>query len=88
MLWFVIYVIGVLFVGGVSAWYIKEADEDVSLLDLMKLIVVSFLSWLAVLFFALFVACLWIDEQCGKGSSRKGKRRKKYEYLVFCSCNV
>lgn len=63
MLWFVIYVIGVLLVGGVSAWFIKEADEDVSLLDL---IVMSFLSWLAVLFFVLFVACLWIDEKCGK----------------------
>ena len=74
MLWFVIYIIGVLLVGGVSAWYIKEADEDVSLLDLMKLIVVSFLSWLAVLFFVLFVACLWIDEQCGKVIIKKGKK--------------
>lgn len=49
--WLIIYIIGVVLVGGVSVWYIKEADEDVSLLDLMKLIVMSFLSWLAVLFF-------------------------------------
>ena len=74
MVWIVIYIIGVVFVGGVSAWYIIEADEDVYLLDLMKLIVVSFLSWLAVLFFVLFVACLWIAEQCGKVIIKKGKK--------------
>ena len=27
--WLIIYIIGVLLVGGVSVWYIKEADEDV-----------------------------------------------------------
>lgn len=72
--WLIIYIIGVLLVGGVFAWYIKEADEDVSLLDLMKLIVVSFLSWLAVLFVVLGVVGLWIDEQCGKVIIKKGKK--------------
>jgi hypothetical protein len=72
--WLIIYIIGVVLVGGVSVWYIKEADEDVFLLDLMKLIVMSFLSWLAVLFFVLSVACLWIDEQCGKVIIKKGKK--------------
>ena len=75
--WLIIYIIGVLLVGGVSAWCIKEADEDVYLLDLMKLIVVSFLSWLAVLFFVLFVACLWIAEQCGKVIIKKGKKEEE-----------
>jgi hypothetical protein len=74
MAWLIIYIIGVLLVGGVSVWYIKEADEDVSLLDLMKLIVMSFLSWLAVLFFVLSVFCLWIEVQCGKVIIKKGKK--------------
>ena len=72
--WLIIYIIGVVLVGGVSAWYIKETDEDVSLLDLMKMIVMSFLSWLAVLFFVLSMVCLWIDEQCGKVIIKKGKK--------------
>lgn len=72
--WLIIYIIGVVLVGGVSIWYIKEADEDVSLLDLMKLIVMSFLSWLAVLCFVLLAVCLWIDEQCGKVIIKKGKK--------------
>ena len=75
--WLIIYIIGVLLVGGVSAWYIKEADEDVSLLDLMKLIVMSFLSWLDVLFFVLSMVCLWIDEQCGKVIIKKGKKEEE-----------
>ena len=74
MVWIVIYIIGVVFVGGVSAWYLKEADEDVYLLDLMKLIVMSFFSWLAVLAFVLFAVCLWIEEQCGKVIIKKGKK--------------
>jgi hypothetical protein len=72
--WLIIYIIGVLFVGGVSVWYIKEADEDVYLLDLMKLIVMSFFSWLTVLAFVLFAVCLWIEEQCGKVIIRKGEK--------------
>ena len=72
--WLIIYIIGVVLVGGVSVWYIKEADEDVSLLDLMKLIVVSFFSWLTVLTFVLFAVCLWIEEQCGKVIIKKGKK--------------
>lgn len=72
--WLIIYIIGVLLVGGVSVWYIKEADDDVYLLDLMKLIVVSFLSWLTVLTFVLVAVCLWIEEQCGKVIIKKGKK--------------
>lgn len=72
--WLIIYIIGVLLVGGVSVWYIKEADEDVYLLDLMKLIVVPFFSWLTVLIFVLFAVCLWIEEQCGKVIIKKGKK--------------
>lgn len=71
--WLIIYIIGVLLVGGVSVWYIKGADEDVSLLDLMKLIVMSFLSWFAVLVFVLLSVGLWIDEKCGKVIIKKRK---------------
>ena len=77
MLWFVIYIIGVLLVGGVSAWYIKEADEDVSLLDLMKLIVVSFLSWLAVLLFVMFVILWNIQERCSRIIIKKGEKEEE-----------
>lgn len=72
--WLIIYIIGVLLVGGVAVWYIKEADEDVSLLDLMKMIVLSFFSWFAVLTFVLFAVGLWIYEQCGKVIIKKGKK--------------
>lgn len=66
--WLIIYIIGVVLVGGVSVWYIKEADED----DYNV-----FLSWLTVLFFVLTVAGLWIDEQCGKVIIKKGKKEEE-----------
>ena len=75
--WLIIYIIGVLFVGGVSVWYIKEADEDVSLLDLMRLIVVSFLSWLAVLLFVMFVILWNIQERCSRIIIKKGEKEEK-----------
>lgn len=72
--WLIIYIIGVLLVGGVSAWCIKEADEDVSLSDLIKMIVMSFSSWVVVLLFILFVACLWLAEKCDKIIIKKGEK--------------
>ena len=75
--WLIIYIIGVLLVGGVSVWYIKEADEDVSLLDLMRLIVVSFLSWLAVLLFVMFVILWNIQERCSRIIIKKGEKEEE-----------
>lgn len=72
--WLIIYIIGVLLVGGVAVWYIKETDEDVSLLDLMKMIVMSFLSWLAVLLFVMFVIWWNIQERCSRIIIKKGKK--------------
>ena len=75
--WLIIYIIGVLLVGGVSVWYIKEADEDVSLLDLMRLIVVSFLSWVAVLLFVMFVILWNIQERCSRIIIKKGEKEEE-----------
>lgn len=75
--WLIIYIIGVLLVGGVSVWYIKEADEDFSLLDLMKLIVMSFLSWLAVLLFVMFVILWNIQERCSRIIIKKGCKEEE-----------
>lgn len=75
--WLIIYIIGVLLVGGVAVWYIKEADEDVSLLDLMKMIVLSFLSWLAVLLFVMFVIWWNIQERCSRIIIKKGEKEKE-----------
>ena len=75
--WLIIYILGVLLVGGFSVWYIKEDAEDVFLLDLIKMIVMSFLSWLAVLIFVLFMVGLWIDEQCGKVIIKKGHKEEE-----------
>ena len=75
--WLIIYIIGVLLVGGVSVLYTKEADEDVSLLDLMKLIVMSFFSWLAVLIFVLLAVWLWIEEKSNKDDHQEKKKGLK-----------
>ena len=64
--WLIIYIIGVVLVGGVFVWYIKETDEDVSLLDPMKMLLLTLLSWGSVLLFILFVICDKIEDVCGK----------------------
>ena len=72
--WLIIYIIGVLLVGGVAAWYIKEADEDVSLLDLLKMFLLTLLSWGSVLLFVLFVICDKMEECCDKIIIKEGKK--------------
>ena len=70
----IIYIIGVVFVGGVYAWYIRETDEDVSLLDFMKILLLTLLSWLAVLLFFMFAIWWNIQERCSRIIIKKGKK--------------
>lgn len=70
----IIYIIGVLLVGGVAVWYIKETDEDVTLLDVVKLVFLTFISWLAVLLFALIVIGDCIDKYLGRIIIKKGHK--------------
>lgn len=70
----IIYIMGVVFVGGVCGWLINDADEDVSLWDLLKMVLLTLLSWGAVLLFFLFVICDKMEECCGKIIIKKGKK--------------
>ena len=70
--WLVIYIIGVVLVGGVAVWYMKETDEDITLLDLMKMLLLTLLSWGSVLLFILFVISDKIEDVCGKVIIKKG----------------
>ena len=70
----IIYIIGVVFVGGVHAWYIRETDEDVSLLDFMKMLLLTLLSWLTVLLFFMFAIWWNIQERCSRIIIKKGKK--------------
>lgn len=74
IVWLMIYIIGVLLVGGVAVWFMKETDEDITLLDLMKMLLLTFLSWGSVLLFILFVICDKIEDVCGKVIIKKGKK--------------
>ena len=44
----IVYVIGVLFVGTVLFWVMKDSGEDVSLMDLVKYCVLTLFSWFAI----------------------------------------
>ncbi len=74
IVWLMIYIIGVLLVGGVDVWFMKETDEDITLLDLMKMLLLTLLSWGSVLLFILFVICDKIEDVCGKVIIKKGKK--------------
>ena len=69
----VIYILGVLLVGGIYAWFEIDTDEDVTLLDLIKLMFCALLSWVAVLLIMLFVLSVHIEEYCSKVIIKKGK---------------
>ena len=69
----VIYILGVVLVGGTFVWYISVADEDITLFDVIKMILLTCISWLAVVLFALYVVCMWLDERFGKIVIKKGK---------------
>ena len=70
--WLIIYIIGVLLVGGVAVWFMKETDEDITLLDLMRMLLLTLLSWGSVLLFILFVICDKIEDVFGKVIIKKG----------------
>ena len=70
--WLIIYIIGVLLVGGVAVWFMKETDEDITLLDLMRMLLLTLLSWGSVLLFILFVICDNIEDVFGKVIIKKG----------------
>lgn len=70
----IIYILGVVFVGMVSFWYVKEADEDVTLLDVVKLVILTLVSWLAVLLFALSVISDCIDKYLDRIIIKKGHK--------------
>ena len=67
----VIYILGVLLVGGISAWSVFETEEQVTLLDLLKLIVFTLLSWVAVLLVVTFVASLYVERYCSKKNNQR-----------------
>lgn len=72
----VIYILGVLLVGGISAWFVIYTDEDVTLLDLIKLMFFTLLSWVAVLLIMLFALSVHIEEYCSKVIIKKGKEEE------------
>lgn len=72
----VIYILGVLLVGGISAWFVIDTDEDVTLLDLIKLLFFTLLSWVAVLLIMLFALSVDIEEYCSKVIIKKGKEEE------------
>ena len=67
----VIYILGVLLVGGISAWSVFETEEQVTLLALLKLIVFTLLSWVAVLLVVTFVASLYVERYCSKKNNQR-----------------
>ena len=66
--------LGFVFVGCVCGWFINEAEEDISLLDLLKMVLLTLLSWGAVLLFFLSVICDKMEECCDKIIIKKGKK--------------
>ena len=72
IVWLIIYIIGVLLVGGVAVWFMKVTDEDITLLDLMKMLLLTLLSWGSVLLFILFVICEQLEDFCGKVIIKRG----------------
>ena len=70
----IIYMFGFVFVGCVCGWLINDADEDISLLDLLKMVLLTLLSWGAVLLFFLTVICDKMEECCDKIIIKKGKK--------------
>ena len=79
MVWLIVYIIGVLFVGMVSVWFLKETDEDVTLLDLVKLVFLTLVSWLAVLLFVLTVVCVRIVKWMNSLIIKKGNKKEDEE---------
>ena len=73
----IIYILGVVFVGMVSIWYVKGTDEDVTLLDIVKLVFLTLVSWLAVLLFALSVISDCIDKYLDRIIIKKGYKEDK-----------
>ena len=70
----IIYMFGFVFVGCVCGWLINDADEDISLLDLLKMVLLTLLSWGAVLLFVV-IAIWWnIQERCSRIIIKKGKK--------------
>lgn len=77
IVWIIIYIIGVLLVGGVFAWYIKEIDDDVNLYDLIKMITISFGSWASVVLFIAIIVSTWMEKYCSKVIIKKGKKEEE-----------
>ena len=72
----VIYILGVLLVGGISAWFVIDTDEDVTLLDLIKLMFCALLSWVAVLLNMMLALSVHIEEYSSKVIIKKGKEEE------------
>ncbi len=73
----IIYILGVVFVGMVSVWYVKGTDEDVTLMDIVNLVFLTLVSWLAVLLFALYVASDCIGKYLCRIIIKKGQKEDK-----------
>lgn len=65
---------GFVFVGCICGWLINDADEDISLLDLLKMVLLTLLSWGAVLLFVMFAIWWNIQERCSRIIIKKGKK--------------
>lgn len=73
----IIYILGVVFVGMVSVWYVKGTDEDITLLDIVKLVFLTLVSWLAVLLFAVSVISDCIDKYLDRIIIKKGHKEEE-----------
>lgn len=73
----IIYILGVVFVGMVSIWYVKGTDEDVTLMDVVKLVLLTLVSWLAVLLFAVSVISDCIDKYLDRIIIKKGHKEEE-----------
>lgn len=72
--WLIIYIVGVVLVGGVFAWFIKETEEEVSLFDLIRMVSITLVSWASVVLFIVIVVSTWIEDYSCKVIIKKGKK--------------
>lgn len=62
----IVYVIGVLFVGTVLFWVMKDSGEDVSLMDLVRYCVLTLFSWFAIVLIIMVYFLVMLENYCNK----------------------
>ena len=62
----IVYVIGVLFLGTVLFWVMKDSGEDVSLMDLVRYCVLTLFSWFAIVLIIMVYFLVMLENYCNK----------------------